>query len=124
MPRTLAMIKQTIGSAIAMIILGVVAYFVSGMASVTALIPSFFGAIIGVLGFLAIKRLPKGGAKPMLIGAMVVSVLGFLGPAGRVLPSLFKGELTMNTATIVQIVFALLAAYLAFVLGMGLFKKK
>ncbi len=118
------MIRQTIGVGIAMVILGVVAYFVTGMVSVTALIPSFFGVVIGALGFFALKAMLKNKSKPFLIGALVVSVLGVLGPAGRVLPSLFRGELELGAATVVQIVFAVLAAYLAVVLALGLFKKK
>lgn len=117
------MIKQTIGVGLAMILLGVVAYLVTGMASVTALIPSFFGVVIAALGVGASKA-KEGGRRGPLIGAMVVSVLGLLGPLGRVLPAAFRGELAFGAATVTQIVFAVLAGYLAVTLGLGLFKRK
>ncbi len=118
------MIRQTMGVGVVMVILGVAAYLLTGMVSVTALIPSFFGVVIAGLGLFALKAMPKNKSKPLLIGAMVVSVLGVLGPAGRVLPPLFRGELELGAATVVQIVFAVLAGYLAVVLALGLFKRK
>lgn len=113
----MAKITRTFG--ILMIVLGLIAYFGSGMVSMTALIPAFFGAAI-----LACALLSARLGKPALIGALVLAVLGVLGPAGRVVPMAARGELPLNTATVVQIAFAVLSLVLSVLLARGLFAKK
>jgi hypothetical protein len=103
--------KPTVTFAIAMILLGVVMYLGSGMGSVTALIPAFVGIPILLMGLLAAKV-----RKPALIAALILAVLGFLGPFGRIIPLAMKGELGLSVAFGGQLIFMGLAAVLAFVL--------
>lgn len=110
--------RTIVSFGVVMIALGLIAYFATGMASVTALIPSFFGIIIAGLGLLHAK-LGKGA----VIAAIVLSLLGAGGPAARVLPAAIRGELEINAATVVQIGFMVLALVLVVVLIAGLLKK-
>lgn len=59
-----------------LVVLGVAGYVMTGMASVTALIPAFFGAVIVVCGALAKAEARR---KTMMHVAMGVAVLGILG---------------------------------------------
>lgn len=61
----------------AMIALGVLAYLLSGAASVTALIPAFIGLIIVALGLLA-QRNPKA-SRVAHYGMLALAVLAVLG---------------------------------------------
>lgn len=91
-----------------LIALGVAAYAISGAASVTALIPAFFGVPIAICAAIAAAK--PGAARPASLVAAALGLLGVLGIIGRLLPSAVKGELTLNLATNVQIAMALLAA--------------
>ena len=99
--------RPTVIIGLAMIVLGAGTYFATGMGSVTALIPSFIGAPILLCGLAAAMA-----RKPALIAATVLAVLGLLGPLGRIIPTAAKGELSLGTALVSQIVFMLLAATL------------
>ena len=67
------MANTTIVLGIILIILGLVSFFGTGMQSVTALIPAFFGLLILALGFLARKE----SARKMAINiAMGLGLLG------------------------------------------------
>lgn len=111
--------KSTRTFGIIMIVLGLAAYFGSGMVSVTALIPAFFGAAILACALLA-GRL----GKPALITALVLAGLGVLGIVGRLAPMAARGQLAFETATVVQVIFALISLSLAILLARGLFAKK
>jgi hypothetical protein len=115
------MARTTIGFGIVMIILGLGAYFGTGRESMTAMIPSFFGIVVVVCGAAALK---PGAAKPALITAGVLSVLAVLGIAGRLVPAAMEDGLTVDAATITQIVFAIVAAALAALVFARLPKKK
>lgn len=84
----------TIGYGIALIVLGLVGYFGTGMmdpskkVSWTALIPSIFGAVALLLGLIA--RMPKARMHAMH-GAALLSLLGFLLPLGRIIGAVSKG---------------------------------
>lgn len=93
------------GFGVAMIVLGVAAYFLTGRSSVTAMIPSFFGVALVVCGAAAAKF-----GRPAIIAAFVLGLLGIGGPLGRVVPDAIKNGLTLNAATIVQLLFAALSA--------------
>jgi len=97
----------TIALAAILIVLGLGAYFGSGMASVTALIPSFFGAAFLLCGLLALK---DGLRKHAMHVAAVLALLGLggSGPGLAKLPSLFAGEAERPTAVIVQSIMAVL----------------
>ena len=92
-----------------LIVLGVVGYFMSGMVSVTALIPAFLGIIILVSGVLAQKESRR---KLFMHIALVFGLLGFLGTASA-LPSLFTmlggEEVTRPGAVIGKSVTAILS---------------
>lgn len=107
--------KPTIGFALAMIVLGAVAYLATGMASVTALIPAFIGVPILIAGIAA-----RVARTPALIAALVFCVLGFLGPLGRIVPAASNGGLTINAALVSQLLFMALAALLAVVIVLSL----
>lgn len=57
-------------------IIGIIGYFASGMASITALIPSFFGIIFIVLGRLAEKEKMR---KHVMHVALLLALIGFFG---------------------------------------------
>jgi len=87
----------------------VTGYFMSGMISVTALIPAFLGIIILVCGVLAQKESRR---KLFMHIALVFGLLGFLGTA-TALPSLITliggGEVTRSGAVIGKSVTAILS---------------
>jgi membrane associated rhomboid family serine protease len=80
----------TIGFGAVLILLGLVGYFGSGMASPTALIPAAFGVLLSIFGVLA--RDEKRRKMAMHV-AVVVGLLGFLGtvPGLGSLPILLYG---------------------------------
>ena len=92
-----------------LIVLGVTGYFMSGMVSVTALIPAFLGIIILVSGVLAQKESRR---KLFMHIALVFGLLGFLGTVGA-LPSLISmiggEEVTRPGAVIGKSVTAILS---------------
>jgi hypothetical protein len=78
------MARTTIVFALVLIVIGVAGYVGTGAASVTALIPAFFGVVLGLLGWWGLNDRYR---KHALHAAVVVGVLGFLG-AARGLPGL------------------------------------
>ena len=71
--------RITILYAVMLILLGLAGYFATGMASVTALIPSFFGAAVLAAGFLALKDPYR---KHAMHAASLLALLGIIGTAG------------------------------------------
>lgn len=88
------------------VLLGIGAYFITGMQSMTALIPAIFGLLLAAAGAVSLKNLKHGGHFAALVG-----LLGFLGTArslGKV-PALLSGEPVERAAAVgVQAVFAVL----------------
>ena len=72
-------------------VLGIVLYFSTGKASVTALIPSFLGIPILVCGVLAKDEKKR---KTVAHIALTLALLGALAGFGRGLPKLFGGDAT------------------------------
>lgn len=70
------MANAAIGFGLALLVLGLVGYVGSGMVSPTALIPSFFGVLLILLG--AMARNPARRKLAMHI-AVLVGLLGFVG---------------------------------------------
>lgn len=102
--------KITIGLGIVLIVLGVIAWFATAMASVTALIPAFLGLVIAICGVIGIRR-PKIGIHI----ALVVALLGVIGTFMNVLQlgALFAGTAERPAAVIVStITFVLLIIYI------------
>ena len=79
-------------------------------ASVTALIPAFFGVVLFILGLLANAK--ENLRKHLMHAAIVVALLGFIMPVGRLVSKL--GDLTMSAAVVSQI--AMSAVCLVFVI--------
>ena len=88
------------------VLLGIGSYFLTGMQSMTALIPAIFGLLLAAAGAVSLKNLKHGGHFAALVG-----LLGFLGTArsfGKV-PALLSGEPVERAAAVgVQAVFAVL----------------
>ena len=74
-------------------VLGIVLYFSTGKASVTALIPSFLGVPILVCGVLAKDEKKR---KTVAHIALTLALLGALAGFGRGLPKLFGGDATVS----------------------------
>lgn len=74
-----------------------------GYASLTALIPAAFGLILMVLGYAARR---SASPKMAMHIAMLVGLIGFIIPAGRLLSKL--SELTLNAAVVSQLAMAVI----------------
>lgn len=93
--------STSIAFGIVLIFIGFAGYIYglsTGHASVTALIPAFFGIVIAVLGFVA--RAKEGLRKHLMHAAVVIALLGFILTAGRLVSK--YSELTMSAAVISQ----------------------
>ncbi len=90
----------TIGFALGLVILGLISYFGSGQASVTALIPAFFGAAMLLCGVLALKQSMR---KHAMHAAAALALLGALGSLVRAIPALDFSE-PLRGAVIAQLV--------------------
>ena len=84
-------------------ILGYVNGVMTNHASVTALIPAFFGIVLLLLGIVARKN--EGLRKHLMHAAVLVALLGFLASAGRLLSKV--SEITYNAAVVSQVSMAL-----------------
>jgi hypothetical protein len=104
----------TIGFGVVLILLGLVGYFGSGMASPTALIPAIFGLLLVVFG--AMARDDKKRKMAMHI-AVVIGLLGFLGSASGLisLPAVLSGGPVERPMAVVSksIMAVLMAVYVA-----------
>lgn len=99
--------RTTIGFGLALIVLGAAAYFGSSMASVTALIPAFFGIVIGICGMIALRPGPR---TPALVVALVVALLGVAGSLSRLVPALTSDAgFTLDIKSGAQIALAIIA---------------
>ena len=95
--------------ALVLIILGLAGYFGTGRASVTALIPAFFGMPIGLAGLIALKL---SLSKPATYAAAALGLIGFLGSAVRSVPKLLSGEESPSTAVYMQLAMAVVCLVL------------
>jgi len=90
-----------------LILIGIVGYIygvLNGNASVTALIPAFFGIVLAILGVAA--RAKENLRMHLMHVAVLVGLLGFLIPAWRLLSRF--GELALSAALVSQISMALI----------------
>jgi hypothetical protein len=90
-----------------LIIVGVVGYFYGmsiGHASPTALIPAAFGLLLTILGFVA--RAKDNLRKHIMHVAVLVGLIGFILPAGRLLIN--YATFTWSAATISQLAMAVI----------------
>ena len=101
--------KLTVIYGIILVLLGLAGYFATGMVSITALIPAFFGIVVTLLGVLACKESRR---KMMMHIAVVVGLLGVAGTFGGLmkLPTYFSGgELARPEAVLAQGVMCILS---------------
>ncbi len=101
------MAKITIGLGFLLIALGLGSYFGTGRASVTALIPAFFGLPLLLLGLVALNERMR---KTAILIAVVIGLLGFAGTVSGLmkLPVLLTGgELERPAAVAVQAAMAI-----------------
>jgi hypothetical protein len=104
------MARTTILCGIVLIVLGMVSYVGTGAASLTALIPAMFGAVFGLLGWIALNERYR---KHALHLAAALGVVGFLGttPGLIGLMDLISGtEVDRPTAVVSQAVMGILMA--------------
>ena len=98
----------TIFTGIILTILGAGAYLGTGSQSITALIPSFFGIVILLLGTIARKESIR---KHIMHAAVGVALLGFIGSVSGI-PKVFSlvggTELARPAAAITQAIMALI----------------
>lgn len=90
-----------------LILLGVAGYVLTGMQSITALIPAFFGILIVILAILAQK---ESLHRHMMHAIMAVAILGFIGSVAgiiKVLQMLGGAELARPAAAISQTIMSL-----------------
>ena len=103
------MANLTVRVGLVLILMGLGGYLATGMASVTALIPAFFGLPIAVLGQIAKNEARR---KHAMHGAVLLGLIGFLGSARGLLalPQLLAGTAERPTAVAMQALMALLLA--------------
>ena len=84
-----------------LILIGIIGYIngvMTDKASVTALIPAFFGVVMLALGFFA--RMNEGLRKHLMHTAVIVALFGFIATAGRLISKF--SELTASPAVLSQ----------------------
>jgi len=93
--------RTTMIFGVVLIALGLVGYVGTGAASVTALIPSAFGVLLALLGWLALHERYR---KHTMHVAAAIGVAGFLGSVGGLmrLPDLFAGAEVERPAAVVS----------------------
>jgi hypothetical protein len=99
--------STAIGCGLSLILVGLAGYvygIIDGKASVTALIPAFFGIVIAILGAFANSK--ESLRKHLIHGALLVALIGFIIPTARVLS---KGrDISLSAAVISQLAMALI----------------
>ena len=97
-------------SGVLLILIGIAAYLfsiVNDNASLTALIPAAFGALLLILGLLA--RAQEGLRKHLMHAAVLVGLLGFIIPTARLVSQMSK--LTVSLAVLSQALMALICLF-------------
>src|SRR5437773_3414134 len=85
-----------------LVLIGAVGYVhgvMNDKASITALIPAFFGVVLFILGVIA--RGKENLRKHLMHAAVAIALLGFIAASGRLIMKI--SELTMSAAVISQI---------------------
>ena len=99
--------STTIALGVALIIVGLAGYFLTGAVSLTALIPAGFGVVLAVSGLIARDERKR---KHAMHAAVVVALLGFLGSVRGLLQigDLFNGTAARPAAIVSQSIMAVL----------------
>ena len=97
----------TIALGVALIIVGLAGYFLTGAVSLTALIPAGFGVVIALAGVVARDDRMR---KHAMHAAVLVALLGFLGSVRGVLQigALLDGTAARPAAVVSQTIMAVL----------------
>jgi hypothetical protein len=97
----------TIALGVALIVVGLGGYFLTGAVSLTALIPAAFGLVIAIAGLLARDERKR---KHAMHAAVAVALLGFLGSVRGLLQigSVFDGTAARPAAVVSQTIMAVL----------------
>ena len=98
-------LTMTVGAVLSL--LGLIAYVATGMVSVTALIPTFFGIPLVILAQLG---KPESRRKMTMHIAVVITLLGFLGSVSgipKVISLMGGAEVARPQAAVVQALMAL-----------------
>jgi len=85
------MAKLTIGFGVVLVLLGAWGFIGTGSTHPTALIPAYFGLVLGIAGALAITENAKRRMLWMHV-AVTVGLLGFLGAGARAIVELVKAH--------------------------------
>ena len=86
-----------------LIILGLIGYgygIYNGNASPTALIPAVFGVILMILGHLAQSK--ENLRQHLMHGAVIVGLLGFILPLGRIFSNISNFSLTFASTMLIS----------------------
>lgn len=99
--------STSVALGVALIILGLAGYFLTGAASQTALIPAAFGLVIALSGLIARDERKR---KHAMHAAVVVALLGFLGSIRGLLQigDVFDGTAARPAAVVAQTIMAVL----------------
>jgi hypothetical protein len=108
--------QTTTGLGIVLILLGLIGFFVTGMQSVTALIPTFFGILFIILGLIAGKESSRKMAMHIAMGIGLLGLIGSFPGLIKGVTFLSGGEIARPAAVIAQSIMAIL---LLFYLVMG-----
>jgi len=111
----------TIACGALLILIGIIGYVhgvMSDKASITALIPAFFGIVFVILGLLANAK--ESLRKHLMHVAVTLALLGFLMTAGRMLSKI--ADLTLSAPVIAQLSMAVVCLALV-LLGIQSFIK-
>ena len=87
-----------------LIVLGIASYVATGRASVTALIPAIFGAVLVICALVARNEAMR---KHAMHAAVAVALIGALASLGRAVPAVMAGDAT-RPAVLSQIALAAL----------------
>jgi hypothetical protein len=99
--------STAIGCGLSLILVGIAGYvwgLIGGNASITALIPAFFGLVIALLG--AFAKSNENLRKHLMHTAVLVGLIGFIIPAFRLLSNL--SGITLSAAVVAQAAMALI----------------
>ena len=101
------MASTTVAFGVVLIVLGVASYFLTAMASLTALIPSAFGVVLSVCGMIARDAHKR---KHAMHAAVLIALLGFVGavPGLMKIGSALDGTAVRPAAVIAQTIMAVL----------------
>ena len=95
-----------------LIVLGVAAYVLTGRASVTALIPALFGAVLVVCALIARNESARRHA---MHAAVAVGLIGAIASLARAVPAVMRGDAS-RPAVIAQLIMGVL---LVIYVGLG-----